>query len=45
MLEEQLREVEERSEERMKEEKRRNKEFVQKLEREQQIAQDNFSVR
>eukprot|EP00092_Neocalanus_flemingeri_P011309 GFUD01012188.1.p1 GENE.GFUD01012188.1~~GFUD01012188.1.p1 ORF type:complete len:412 (+),score=173.05 GFUD01012188.1:136-1371(+) len=45
MLEEQLREAEERSELRMKEEKRVNKEFVQKMERERQISHDNFNVR
>jgi len=45
MLEEQLREAEERSEEALKEEKKRNNELVEKLERERQIAHDNFSIK
>jgi len=45
LLEEQLREVEERSEERLKEEKRKNKELVQRIERDNQIAHDNLSAR
>jgi len=45
MLEEQLREAEERSEEELKKEKRRNNELIEKLERERQIAHDNFSIK
>lgn len=45
MLEEQLREAEEKGEERMREEKKKNKELVQKLEREKQIANDSFALR
>jgi len=45
MLEEQLREAEERSEEALKEERKRNNELVEKLERERQIAHDNFSIK
>jgi hypothetical protein len=45
MLEEQLREAEEKSTESLKIEKKRNKEQIEKLERERQIAHDNFSVR
>jgi len=45
LLEEQLREAEERNEDALKEEKKRNKELVEKLERERQIAHDNFSIK
>ena len=45
MLEEQLREAEEKSLESLKMEKKRNKEQIEKLERERQIAHDNFSIR
>jgi len=45
MLEEQLREAEERSEEELKKEKRKNNELIEKLERERQIAHDNFSIK
>jgi len=45
MLEEQLRESEEKSAESLKIEKKRNKEQIEKLERERQIAHDNFSIR
>ena len=44
MLEEQLRESEEKSAESLKIEKKRNKEQIEKLERERQIAHDNFSI-
>ena len=45
MLEEQLREAEEKREESLKMEKKSNKEEIEKLEREWQIAHDNFSIR
>ena len=45
MLEEQLREDEEKSLESLKMEKKRNTEQIEKLERERQIAHDNFSIR
>ena len=45
MLEEQLREAEEKSAASLKMEKKRNKEQIEKLERERQIAHDNFSIR
>ena len=45
MLEEQLREAEEKSAESLNMEKKRNKEQIEKLERERQIAHDNFSIR
>ena len=45
MLEEQLREAEEKSLDSLKMEKKRNKEQIEKLERERQIAHDNFSIR
>ena len=40
-----MREAEEKSAESLKIEKKRNKEQVEKLEREQQIAHDNFNIR
>ena len=45
MLEEQLREAEEKSAESLEMEKKRNKEQIEKLERERQISHDNFIVR
>ena len=45
MLEEQLREAEEKSAESLQVGKKRNKEQIEKLERERQIAHDNFSIR
>ena len=44
-MEEQLREAEEKSTESLKMEKERNKEQIEKLERERQIEHDNFSIR
>ena len=45
MLEEQLREAEEKRLESLEMEKKRNKEQIEKLEKERQIAHDNFSIR
>ena len=45
MLEEQLREAEEKSAASLKIEKKMNKEQIEKIERERQISHDNFSVR
>ena len=45
MLEEQLRDAEEKSADSLKMEKKRNTEQIEKLERERQIAHDNFSIR
>ena len=44
-LEEQLREAEEQGQETLKEEKKKNKELVEKLERESRIGHDNFNTR
>lgn len=45
MLEEHIREIEVRGEERLEEEQRRNKDLVQRLEREKQLEIENYSIR
>jgi Rab11 family-interacting protein 3/4 len=45
MLEEHIREIEVRGEERLLEEQRRNKDLVQRLEREKQLEIENYSIR
>ena len=45
MLEEHIREIELRGEERLMEEQRRNKDLIQRLEREKQLELENYSIR
>ena len=45
MLEEHIREIEVRGEERLLEEQRRNKDLVQRLEREKQLEIENYTIR
>ena len=45
MLEENIREVEIRSEERLETERKRNREAIQRLDREKQLEIENYSIR
>ena len=45
LLEENIREIEMRGEERLGEEQRRNRDIIQRLEREKQLEIENYSIR
>ena len=45
MLEEHIRELEVRSEERLQTEQKRNKDCIQRLEREKQLEVENYSIK
>lgn len=45
MLEEQIRELEVRSEEKLIDEQKRNRELIQRLEREKQLEAENYSIK
>ena len=45
VLEEQLREMDQRSDEKLADEQKRNRELVQRIEREKQLELENYSIR
>ena len=45
MLEEQLREMDQRSDEKLAEEQKRNRELLARMEREKQLEIENYSIR